>query len=159
EEPAANADPAALEMVAESAGGPVIAALVRKGATAWSHFDNEATDFRAVHGVEHEFDMDVAVVRICGMAVDGFDAADLYIPNIAGDLSGVLIVPTAAVIAWFEHGGKGYVRVELLRFGNGVTVFEKIELADRGVCCVTFHAATVKDLKSRLRDNARSCGA
>jgi hypothetical protein len=100
EEPAANADPAALEMVAESAGGPVIAALVRKGATAWSHFDNEATDFRAVHGVEHEFDMGVAVVRVCRMAVDGFDAADLYIPNIAGDLSGVLIVPTAAVIAW-----------------------------------------------------------
>ncbi len=125
-EPAADADPASLEMVAESAGGPVLAALLRKGATARSHFHDDPTIFRTVHGVEHKLDVRVAVGRIRGAAIDGFDAADLYIPDIAGDFRSAAIVPAAAVIAGFQHRGKGCARVELLELRRGVSIFKEI---------------------------------
>ncbi len=66
--------------------------------------------------------MRVAVWRIGGMAVDGFYAADFYIPDIAGDFGGVVLVLAAAVVAWFEHGGEGRAWVDLLWFGRGVTI-------------------------------------
>jgi hypothetical protein len=68
----------------------------------------------------------VAFRRIGRVAIDGFYAADFYIPEIAGDFAGVLIVPASAVVAWFEHGGESYAWVDLLRFGSVVTILEEI---------------------------------
>lgn len=46
--PATNADPAPLEMVTESASGPVFAVLLRDGAPARSHFHDDSASFRTV---------------------------------------------------------------------------------------------------------------
>jgi len=104
--PAADADPASLEMVAEGGGGPVFAALLREGAAARGDFHDDATIFRTVHGVEHKLDVRVAVRRIRGPTINGFDAADLCFPNISGDFRSLAIVPAAAVIAGFQHRGE-----------------------------------------------------
>ena len=50
--------------------------------------------------------MRVASRRIGRVAIDGFYAADFYIREIAGDFSGLVIIPASAVVAWFEHGGQ-----------------------------------------------------
>ena len=91
------------------------------------------------------------------MAIDGFYTADFYLPEIAGDFGGVVIVPASAVVPWFEHGGESYAWVDLSWFGSGVAILEEIQFADSGAGCVTFHAAAVEGLEIRLRDHARGC--
>jgi len=77
--------------------------------------------------------MRVAVRRIRGAAIDGFDAADLYIPDIAGDFRGVAIVPSATVIAGIQHGVERYARVDLLGVRRSIAILEEIQFTDGGV--------------------------
>lgn len=126
EEPTADTDPAAVKMIAEGAGRPVFAVLFCENAHAGRDFDDDAAVFRAVQGVEDEFDMRVAFGRIRGVTIHCFDAANFYIPDIASDFRGVAIVPAAAIIAGFEHGGESDARIDLLRVGRGIAVFEAI---------------------------------
>jgi len=113
----------------------------------------------AIHGIEDEFDVRIAMLRVGGAAVDGFDATHFHVPDVAGNFGGVMIVPAAAIVAGFEHGGEGDRGIELLWFGNGGAIFEAVEFADGVAGGVAFEGAAIKGFEVGAGSDARRWGA
>lgn len=155
EEPAANADPAALKVIAERAGGPALALLRGEDAHARGDLDDDATIFGGAHRIKNKLDVRVSFGRIRGVAIDGFDAADVDIPDVASDFCAELVVPAVAVVSRLEERVESDARIYLLRFRSGVAIFEEIEVADGRAGSVALHRAAVEDFEVGARSDVR----
>lgn len=158
EEPAADSYPPALEMVAQGTGGPIFAALFGEKADARRDFDDDSMVFAAVHRIENQVDVSVAMSRVGGAAIDGLDAADLDVPNVAGDFSSAARAPAATVVAGLQEGGKGHARVDLLRLWRRVTIFQAVEFANGSAGSVAVEWAAVESLQVGAWNDALGCG-
>lgn len=158
EQPAADSDPAALEMVAQGASGPIFTALFGEKANARRDLDNDSMVFAAVHRIENQLDMSVAMSRVGGAAIDGLDAANLDVPNVAGDFGSTASAPAATIVAGLEEGGEGNARVDLLRVWRRKTIFQAVEFANGSAGSVAVKWAAVESLQIRAWEDALRCG-
>ena len=158
EQPAADADPAALETVAQGASGPIFTALFGEKADARCDLDNDSMVLPAAHWIKNQLDVSVAMSRVGGTAIDGLDAANLDVPDVTGDFGSAASTPAATVVAGLEEGGEGNARVDLLRVRRRVTIFQAVEFAYGSTGSVAINWAAVESLQVGARKDALRCG-